>query len=95
MDWLFRRENFRVRSRILVRGASLRIYGFSQKSNDFACYICQLSEKVMISLYTFENSVFGGPGIDTPIEDQKWSGCFVERIRGSDRGSLIGVVDFL
>ena len=56
-----------VRSRILDRGASLRIPGFSWKSS---------------------------PGIDTPIEDQKWSGCFVERTRGSDRGSLIGVVNF-
>ena len=36
---------------------------------------------------------FGAPEIDTPIEDQKWSGRFVERIRGSDRISSIGVVE--
>ena len=47
----------------------------------------------MISLQTFENSVFGGSEFDTPIEDQKWSGCFVERIWGSDRVSSIGVIE--
>ena len=49
-------------------------------------------EKVTISLHTFENSVVGASEIDTPIEDQTWSGCFVERIRGSDRESSIGVI---
>ena len=72
MEWLFRRENLRVRSRILDRGR-------------------QFSEKVTISLHTFGNSAVGASGIDTPIEDQTWSGCFVERIRESDRGSSIGV----
>ena len=71
MEWLFCRENSRVRSRILDRGASLRIYGFSQKSSDFASYIRQFSEKVMISLHTFENSAFGASDFDTPIEHQK------------------------
>ena len=52
-------------------------------------------EKDMISPHTFEIFTFGGSGIDTPIEDQKWSGSFVKRIRGSDHGSWIGVVDFL
>ena len=92
MEWLFCRENSRVRSRILDRGASLRIHGFSKKSTDFASYICQFSEKVTISLQTFENSAFGASEIDTPIEDQKWSGCFVKRIRGSDRESSIVVI---
>ena len=46
----------------------------------------------MISLHTFENLAFGASKIDTPIEDEKWSGRFVERIRGSSRESSIGVV---
>ena len=54
----------------------------------------QISEKVMISLHTFENSAFGASDFDIPIKDQKWSGRFVKRIRGSDRGSSIGIVDF-
>ena len=73
-------------------GASIRIDGFSKKNNDFVRYTRQFSEKVTISLHTFENFAFGGPGIDTPSEYQKWSGCFVERIRGSDCESLLEVV---
>ena len=42
-----------------------------------------------------ENYAAGASEIDIPIKDQTWSGCFVERIRGSDHGSSIGVVDFL
>ena len=80
MEWLFCRENSRVRSRMLDREASLRIHGFLKKSSDFALYIRQFSEKVTISLHTFGNSALGASGIDTPIEDQKWSGRFVERI---------------
>lgn len=76
-------------------GASIRIDGFSKKSNDFVRYIIQFSAKVTISLHTFENSTFGASEMDTPIEDQKWSGRFVERIWGSDRESSIGVIDFL
>ena len=45
----------------------------------------------MISLHTFD--AFGGSEFDTPIKDQKWSSRFVERIRGSDRISSIGVVE--
>ena len=89
MEWLFCQENLRVRSRILDIGASLRIHGFSWKSSDFAGYICQFSEKVRSSLHTFENSAFGASEFDTPIWNQKWSACFVERIRGSDRRSPI------
>ena len=43
-------------------------------------------------LHTFENYAFGTSEIDTPIEDQKLDGRFVERIRGSSRESSIGVV---
>ena len=91
MEWPFCRENLKVRSRILDRGASLSIDGFSWKSSDFAPYIRQISEKVMISLHTFENLAFGASEFDTPIKDQKWTGRFVERIRESDHGSSIGV----
>ena len=52
----------------------------------------QISEKVMISLNTLENFVFGASEIDTPIEDPKLDGRFVERFRGSSRESSIGVV---
>ena len=41
------------------------------KSIDFALYIRQFSEKVTISLHTFEDSAFGASEFDTPIEDQK------------------------
>ena len=80
MEWPFRRENSNIRSRILDGGASLRIYGLSQKSNDFASYIRQIPEKVMFSLHTFKKFGFGALEIDTPIEDAKWSGRFVQRI---------------
>ena len=43
-------------------------------------------------LHTFENYVFEASEIDTPIEDPKLDGRFVERIRGSSRESSIGVV---
>ena len=79
MEWLFCRENSRVRSRIFDRGRR------------FPVGIRQFFKKVTISLHTFGNSAVGASGIDTPIEDQTWSGCFVERIRESDRGSSIGV----
>ena len=46
----------------------------------------------MFSLHTFDNYVFGTSEIDTPVEDPKLDGRFVERIRGSSRESLIGVV---
>ena len=72
------------------RGASLRIHWSLERSNDFAWYICQFSENVKTSLHTFKNSAFGASEFDTPIKDQKWSGRFVERIQGSDRGSSIG-----
>ena len=90
VDWPFRRENSNIRSWILDKSASLRIHGFSWKSIDFARYIRQLSKKVTISLRTFKNSALGISEFDTPIEDQKWSGRFVERIWGSDRGSSMG-----
>ena len=80
MERPFRQENSNIRSWILDAGASLRIYGLSQKSNDFARYIRQISEKVTVSLHTFENFRFGASELDTPIEDAKWSGRFVERI---------------
>ena len=83
MEWLFRRENSRVRSWIFDRGRR------------FPVRIRQFFKKMTISLHTFENSAVGASKIDTPIKDQTWSGCFVERIRGSIRGSSIGVVDFL
>ena len=51
------------------------------------------SQKVTISLHTIENAAFGASEIDTPIEDQKWSGRSVERIRASDRGCSIGVFE--
>ena len=76
-------------------GASLRIHGFLKKSSDFTWYIRQILQKVTISLHTFENSAFGGLEFDTPIEDEKWSGRFVERIWGSDRRSSIGVVEIM
>ena len=95
MEWLFRRENSRVRLRIVDRKASLRINGFSMKSNAFALYIEYFSEKLMILLHTFKNLDFGVSEFDTPIEDQTWSGRFVETIRGSDRQSSIGIIDFL
>ena len=47
----------------------------------------------MIALPTFKNSAVEASEIDTPIEDQTWSGCFVERIRGSSREPSIGVVE--
>ena len=43
-------------------------------------------------LHTFENYAFGASEIDTPIKDPKLDGRFVERIRGSDRESLIGIL---
>ena len=43
-------------------------------------------------LHTFENYAFGALEIDTPIEDPKLNGRFVERIRGSSRESSTGVV---
>ena len=43
-------------------------------------------------LHTFKNYAFRASEIDTPIEDQKLDGHFVERIRGSSRESSIGVV---
>ena len=46
----------------------------------------------MFSQHTFENSFFGTSEIDTPIEDPKLDGHFVERIRGSSRESSIGVL---
>ena len=46
-------------------------------------------------MHTFNHSACGASEINIPIEDQKWSARFVERIRGSDRESLIGVIDFL
>ena len=46
----------------------------------------------MISLHTFKHFTFGASEIDTPIEDPKLDGRFVERIRGSSRESPIGVV---
>ena len=48
----------------------------------------------MILLHTLEHFPFGASEIDTLIEDEKWSGRFLDRIRGSDRRSSIGVVDF-
>ena len=51
-----------------------------------------ISEKVMIALHTFKNLVFGTSEFDTPIEDPKLDGRFVERIRGSRHESSIGVV---
>ena len=42
-------------------------------------------------LHTFENYSFGTSEFDTPIEDPKLDGRFVERIQGSDRESSIGV----
>ena len=51
------------------------------KYHDFAAYI---------RAFCF----FGGSEFDTTIEEQKWSGRFVERIWGSDRRSSIGVADF-
>ena len=41
VGWPFRRENSNIRSsfRILHRGASFRIHGFSKKINYFVCYI--------------------------------------------------------
>ena len=42
-------------------------------------------------LHTFKKNSFGNSEFDTPIEDPKLDGCFVERIRGSDRESSIGV----
>ena len=38
-------------------------------------------ENVVISLHTFKNSAVGASEIEAPIEDQTWSGWFVERIR--------------
>ena len=49
----------------------------------------------MLSLQTFKSSVFGALNIDTPINDPKWRGRFVERIRASDRESSTGLIDFL
>ena len=49
-------------------------------------------KKKNILLHTFENYAFGTSEVDNPIEDPKSGGRFVERIRGSMRGSLIGVV---
>ena len=79
MEWLFCRENSTVRSRIFDRG------------HRFPLGIHQFSEKISISLHTFENLAVGASEIDTSIDDQTWSGCFVKRIRGSDRTSSIGV----
>ena len=45
----------------------------------------------MILLHTFKNA-FGASEIDTPIEDPKSGGRFVERIRGSMYESSIGVI---
>ena len=95
MEWPFRQENSTIRLRILHRGGCLRSYGFSRKSIDFAWYMQSVSETVMISLHAFNHSACGASEIDIPIEDQTWSARFVERIRGSDRESLIGVIDFL
>ena len=53
--------------------------------------IVTFSEIVRSSLHTVENSAFGASEFDTPIEDQKWSGRFVERICGSGRVSSIGM----
>ena len=61
-------------------------------SIDFPEYIRQFYEQVVVLQHTFENYAFGTSEIDTPIEDQKLDGRFVERIRGSSRESLIGVV---
>ena len=79
MKWPFRRENLRVRSPIFDRGRR------------FPLGIRQFFEKIMISLHTFENSAVGASEIDTPIKDQTWDGCFIERIQRSDCGSSIGV----
>ena len=43
-------------------------------------------------LHTFLNYAFGVSEFDTPIKDPKLDGHFVERIRGSDRESSIGVL---
>ena len=79
MEWLFCLENSWVRSRIFDRGRR------------FPVRIRQFFKKMTISLHTFENFVVRVSEIDTPIKDQTWSGCFVERIQGPDRGSSIGV----
>ena len=55
-------------------------------------HIPQFYEKVVILLLSFQNYAFGASEIDTPIEDPKLDGHFVERIRGSRHESLIGVV---
>ena len=68
-----------------------RVWTMFCRNCDFPWYIRQFYEKVVILLHTFENYVFGASEFDTPIEDQKWSGRFVERFRGSDRESSIGV----
>ena len=60
------------------------------KSSVFPWYIRQFWEKVLILLHTFENYDFRASEIGTPIEDQKSGGRFVERIRESERESLIG-----
>ena len=69
-----------------------RLWTIFCKSCDFPLYICQFYEKVLILPHTFEKIDFGASEFDTPIEDPKLDGRFVERIRGSSRESSIGVV---
>ena len=47
---------------------------------------------MIILLHTLENYAFEASKFDTPIQDPKLDGRFVERIRGSSRESSIGVV---
>ena len=66
-----------------------------QKSSQFA-KSQQTFQKVInicnILLHAFKTICFGASEIDTPIEDPKLDGRDVERIRGSERVSSIGVL---
>ena len=97
------RGNSWVRSRIRDRGhQNVRHVGpiIGKRVSDTSANTCRipffqlLLKQILISLHTFANSAPGASNSDTPIEDQTWSGRVVERIRGSDRRSSIGVVDF-
>ena len=62
---------------------------FSLKVVIFTDIFINSEKKALILQHTFETYTFGASEIDTPIEDPKLDGRFVERIRRSDRESSI------